>query len=154
MTITGILHTGLTVRNLDRSLAFYVGLLGLTQFHGQVGDNAYTRTLVGLPDAILKAALLRLGDAPGHVLELIEYLQPEGLPVTSRPCDPGTAHLSFRTDDLLGLYERLAPQGVAFVNPPVAVTAGINKGGYVCYLRDPDGFILEFVQPPPRTPSP
>jgi catechol 2,3-dioxygenase-like lactoylglutathione lyase family enzyme len=154
MAVTGILHTGLTVRNLDRSLHFYVDLLGLTHFHSQVGDNAYTRTLVGLPDAVLKAALLRLGDQPGHVLELIEYLHPAGKAVTSRPCDPGTAHLSLRTDDLAGLYRRLLPEGVAFVNPPVEVTAGINKGGYLCYLRDPDGFILEFLQPPPRTAAP
>lgn len=151
MSITGILHTGLTVRDLDRSLHFYVDLLGLELVHTQVGDNAYTRELVGISDAILKAALLKLGDddsGGSHRLELIEYLQPKGVQIETRPCDNGAAHLALRTDDCRGAYERLAAQGVSFVNPPVAITAGMNKGGYACYLRDPDGFILEFLELP------
>lgn len=152
MAIIGVLHTGLTVENLDRSLDFYAGLLGMTVMHTQTGDNAYTRTLVGLPDAKLKAALLRFESANGqhgHVIELIEYLQPKGRKVEARPCDVASAHLAFMTDDCIGMYERLSAKGVRFVNPPVAITAGMNKGGYGCYLKDPDGFTLEFLQPPP-----
>jgi len=144
-------HTGLTVQNLDRSLDFYVGLLGLHLIHTQVGDNEYTRRLVGIPDATLKAALLRVGEGDihsAHILELIEYISPKGDSIRSKPNDVGTAHLAFRTNDCWLLFERLSAAGVEFINPPVAITAGINKGGHACYLRDPDGFILEFLQPP------
>jgi hypothetical protein len=24
----------------------------------------------------------------------------------------------------------------------------MNKGGFTCYMRDPDGFIIELMQPP------
>jgi catechol 2,3-dioxygenase-like lactoylglutathione lyase family enzyme len=37
--------------------------------------------------------------------------------------------------------------GVAFVNPPVAITEGANRGGYACYFHDPDGITLELLQP-------
>lgn len=151
MTIAGILHTGLTVSDLDRSLHFYVDLLGLRVIHRQVNDNEYTRRLVGVPNAILRVALLQVDDGnstPSHIVELIEYVQPKGDQIVTRPCDFGATHLCFRTTDCIGLHQRLAKEGVEFVNPPVAITAGINKGGYGCYLRDPDGFILEFLQPP------
>ncbi|MEV1179498.1 VOC family protein, partial [Nonomuraea sp. NPDC049784] len=38
--------------------------------------------------------------------------------------------------------------GVRFVNPPEAITAGVNRGGYACYFLDPDDITLELVQPP------
>lgn len=153
MTLSAMLHTGLVVHDLDRSLSFYVGLLRLRVVHSQTGDNEYTRTLVGIPDASLKAVLLQTGDGDFgsvHILELIEYIHPKGDRIRSNPNNVAAAHLAFEVNDCHELYERLAAAGVEFVNPPVAITAGINKGGHACYLRDPDGFILEFLQPPAR----
>jgi hypothetical protein len=37
--------------------------------------------------------------------------------------------------------------GVSFRNPPVKITEGANKGGWACYLHDPDGITLELLQP-------
>jgi catechol 2,3-dioxygenase-like lactoylglutathione lyase family enzyme len=45
-------------------------------------------------------------------------------------------------------YDRLTAKGVRFISEPVAVTAGINKGGATVYLEDPDGNTLEFVPAP------
>jgi len=39
---------------------------------------------------------------------------------------------------------------VRFANPPVAITAGANNGGFACYFRDPDGITLELLQPSPE----
>jgi hypothetical protein len=41
----------------------------------------------------------------------------------------------------------MARLGVEFCSPPVAITAGANRGGFTCYLRDPDGITLELFQP-------
>jgi hypothetical protein len=57
-------------------------------------------------------------------------------------------------DDLPALYERLAGAGVAFVSPPVLITAGLNRGGYGVYCRDPNGILVELFQLPPSTPAP
>jgi catechol 2,3-dioxygenase-like lactoylglutathione lyase family enzyme len=53
-----------------------------------------------------------------------------------------------QVDDLAATYEALRSQGVEFKSAPVAITAGPNRGGFVVYLHDPDGFTIELFQPP------
>jgi lactoylglutathione lyase len=144
----GIHHTGYTVSNLDRSLDFYQGLLGLELIARQEKQGGYLGAIVGYPDAHVLMAHLRVpGD--GHIVELFEYLAPEGSPpVPFEPPNVGTSHLCLLTDDLAALYERLVAAGVdSFVSPPVLVDTGINTGGYGVYLRDPDGIPVELFQP-------
>ena len=57
-----------------------------------------------------------------------------------------TAHLAFVVNDIHAMYKQLTKSGVVFRNPPVAVTAGANKGGWACYFCDPDGATLELMQ--------
>src|SRR5437867_6366582 len=79
MKITGADHTSFTVSNLERSLAFYVGLLGCELIWQREITNQYFRDIVGIPDCVVKAAHLRI---PGstHRLELFEYVVPRGAP--------------------------------------------------------------------------
>ncbi len=148
MTLTAF-HTGWTVADLDRSLHFYVDLLGLEVVYSNTQNHPYIQRLVGLPGANIRYAVLKLpGDPSGHMIELLQYLSPPGAKATTRPCDVGSAHFAFHTDDCQGLYERLSRHGVTFISTPVAIAAGKNKGGFACYLRDPDDFILEFLQAP------
>lgn len=148
----GIHHTGYTVSNLERSLDFYQGLLGLELIGRQDKQGGYLGAIVGYPDAHVRQAHLRVaGD--GHVVELFEYLAPESsTPEPFEPRNVGTPHLCLLTDDLPALYERLVAAGVdTFVSPPVLVDTGFNTGGYGLYLRDPDGILVELFQPaPPR----
>jgi catechol 2,3-dioxygenase-like lactoylglutathione lyase family enzyme len=62
----------------------------------------------------------------------------------------GVSHLALEVDDIDAVYRRMKAADIEFVSPPVLITEGINKEGYACYLRDPDGITLELVQPPPR----
>lgn len=150
--VCGMFHASWTVGNLERALKFYVDLLGLELVHTQEQDNEYTRKLVGVPGAKLRVAMLKVpGAAPGlsgHLIELVEYVEPKGVKLDTRPCNVGAAHFAFATRDARGMYARLSAAGVEFVSEPVAITAGINRGGWTCYLRDPDGFTLELMQPP------
>ena len=83
-----------------------------------------------------------------YVIELFEYLAPQGTKADVTPWNVGASHVCFLVDDLPALYERLRAQGVDFVSPPVEVDSGVNRGGYGVYLRDPDGITLELFQPP------
>jgi catechol 2,3-dioxygenase-like lactoylglutathione lyase family enzyme len=56
--------------------------------------------------------------------------------------------MAFTTDDLAAEYERLTRAGVRFRSEPVAITEGINRGGFTVYFLDPDGITLEMVQSP------
>jgi catechol 2,3-dioxygenase-like lactoylglutathione lyase family enzyme len=150
--LRGVWHFSFTVADLDRSVAFYRDLLGFELVHTQEQDNAYTRRLVGLPDAALRVAQLAVPGQPRgistHDLELVEYVRPKGIRGERRICDPGEAHLAIAVEDAVGMYERLSAAGVRFVSSPNAITAGVNEGGYACYFLDPDAIVLELLQPP------
>lgn len=145
-----VMHFSFTVSDIERSIDWYGSVLGLELVHRQRQDNPYTSTLVGFPDAVLEVAQFRIpGITPRystHMLELVEYVHPKG----ARPQLPtnqvGVAHLAFVVNDIHERHRRMEAAGVDFRNPPVAITAGANKGGWSCYFHDPDGITLELLQ--------
>jgi catechol 2,3-dioxygenase-like lactoylglutathione lyase family enzyme len=147
---TGLHHTGYTVSDLDRSVAFYRDLLGCEVVATQEKQGGYLGAIVGHPDAHVRMAHLRVpGD--GHVIELFQYLAPGGAHPSLEVRNVGTSHVCFLVDDLPATYRELQERGVdSFVSPPVEVDTGINRGGYGLYLRDPDGITVELFQRPAR----
>jgi catechol 2,3-dioxygenase-like lactoylglutathione lyase family enzyme len=149
--LVSISHTGFTVADIDRSIAFYRDVLGLTLLGRQEGRRPYLATITGFPEVYLKTAWLAVAPG-GHVLELLEYSS-HPAPATPRDTNrPGNGHLCFQVADIMATYERLAAHGVVFISPPAPVTSGANAGAVGCYLRDPDGFTLELFQPPAARP--
>lgn len=146
--IVGAHHTSFTVADIGSSVEFFRDRLGLELVVRRQVRDAYFAAIVGVPDCVVEAAVLRIPGSP-HYVELFEYVIPRGQPVQPRPCDPGSSHLSLLVDDLRTLYERLAAAGVESVGPPVEITAGPNRGGFGVYLRDPNGILVELFQPPP-----
>lgn len=154
MTIRGVFHTGLTVTDLDRSVAFYRDVLGLELVAQWDSAQPYLRTIVGFPDAELRIALLRIPEASvgisGHHLELLEYRAPRGARGDPRTNNPGNAHVAFLVEDLDRAYAELKARGVRFKSPPVEITAGRNRGAKAVYFLDPDDITLELIQPAAR----
>ena len=150
--ITRFWHFSFTVSDLERSLEFYCGALGMKRLHRQDQANEYTRKLVGYPDADLRVAFVGFEDPPALYLELIQYRAPLLPPHPPGTAFPNSAHLAFQTDDAPAEYERLQALGVRFRSEPIAIAAGINRGGYTMYFLDPDGITLELFQPPKAQP--
>jgi lactoylglutathione lyase len=153
--VKGLWHFSFTVSDLDRSVDFYCGLLGMQLRLRQDQVNEYTRKLVGYPDAALKVAQLSLAGTSigpsGHVLELVQFVVPACPAHPPGTAFPNSAHLAFVVDDIASEYKRLTEAGVSFRSEPVSITAGANRGGASVYFLDPDGITLELLQPPPRT---
>lgn len=154
MAVAGIFHTGITVSDLERSIAFYRDCLGLELVTQWESSQPYLRTVVGFPDAELRIALLRVpgtaAGVSGHHIELLEYRTPRGERGDPRTCNPGNAHVAFVVEDLDAVHARLCARGVRFKSAPVEVTHGRNAGAKAVYLLDPDDVTLEFIQPAPR----
>ena len=143
--ITRAHHTGLTVRSLERSVAFYRDLLGFEEVFAWNPRAPYIGELVGYPNVDLHAVILRIPSSDVF-LELLEYRGVDAEAVDSGNANPGTAHIAFAVDDLDALYAELTAKGVASVSPPVTPTIGPNKGGRAVYMIDPDGFRVELIQ--------
>ncbi len=153
--LRSVWHTSWTVADLDRSIAFYRDLLGFELVETKHRVGSFIERVVGFGGAELRIAALRIpaASAPsGHHLELIQYLAPHGITLEVRTCDVGSAHLALETDSIHEIHAELSRRGVTFVSAPVMVDSGSNAGSYACYLRDPDGFTIELVQPALRNP--
>jgi len=143
--VSGTLHTGFSVLDMDESIEFY-GRLGCEVLWRRETTDQYFRDIVGIPDAVVQAAQLSIPDS-GHIVELFEYA-PQNERADLVPNTPGHMHLCFRVDDLPSAYEELLALGVRFISPPIEVTAGVNKGGYGLYMFDPSGNQVELFQQP------
>jgi catechol 2,3-dioxygenase-like lactoylglutathione lyase family enzyme len=142
---------GMTVADMDRSIAFYAEILGFEQASDvEVWGEAYER-LQGIFGLRMRVVRMRLGD---EAIELTEYLTPRGrpIPVDSRSHDRWFQHVAIIVSDMDRAYARLrqhrvehaspAPQRLPDWNP--------NAGGIrAFYFKDPDGHPLEILWFPP-----
>jgi catechol 2,3-dioxygenase-like lactoylglutathione lyase family enzyme len=138
-------HTGITVTNLERSLAFWRDVLGFELSHTAHQKGELAKEITGVEGAEIKLAVLR---APGaHKIELLEYLAPaDRKRAHLRPCDVGSIHVALLVDDLSAALDRIAVSGWRTVGQPQILTKGPNAGKRVVYVRDPDGTTIELMQ--------
>ena len=148
LRITGADHTGITVSNLERSLAFWRDVLGFGLSHIAHQTGKMAKEITGVAGAEIKLAVVK---APGgHKIELLEYLAPPDgkRHVNLLPCDVGHVHVALIVDDLEDVLERIAKFGWKAAGEPQTLKSGPNTGKRVVYVRDPDGTTIEFMQPP------
>jgi len=145
-------HVGLTVSDLPRALGFWRDALGAEQVLAQDARGGYFEKIVGERDVDVQMVQLALG-AAGPRIELFAFRSPRGGVHRSRTADVGFAHVCVAVPapgELDLVLARLLEAGGSLVGPVVAIDAGANRGGRGCYVRDPDGHVLELFAPPPR----
>jgi glyoxylase I family protein len=138
-------HTGITISNLDRSLAFWRDVLGFELSHTAHQTGELAQEITGVAGAEIKLVVLR---APGgHKIELLEYLAPaDRKRADIRPCDVGSVHVAFLVRDLDAVLERIAASDWKAAGKPQRLQSGPNAGKRVVYVRDPDGTTIELMQ--------
>jgi catechol 2,3-dioxygenase-like lactoylglutathione lyase family enzyme len=140
-------HTGITVTNLERSLAFWQNVLGFELSHRAHHTGDLASEVTGVPGAEISIAVLR---APGHKIELLEYHAPPDRKLADlRPCDVGSLHVALTVDNLDAVLGAIAASGWSAVGKSQILKTGPNAGKRIVYVRDPDGTTIEFMQPPP-----
>ena len=121
-----ILHVGISVADLERSVAWYAKNFGFTEVKRFVKNEREIR-----------AAVMQLGDA---TLEIIAPFRPEPAPpratsLTEQLRRTGVNHIAIRVDDPAACYNRLADAGCAMLSPLIE--------GRFFFCADPDGTVLE-----------
>ena len=144
--IKGIHHTSITTPDVDRLAKFYTEQLGfeVVSRSGWDGGNAAADAIYGLKDTAVRMVMLKTSNS---YLELFQFISPEGAPAeANRPiCNPGVTHICLMVDDARAEYERLSKAGMVFHCPP----QDAGSVGSATYGRDPDGNIVELLQPAP-----
>lgn len=124
-------HGGLSVNDMDESIAFYRDVLGFvvdTEF--DVNED-------------FKIVHMRIDD---FYIELFWLKGHQALPEASRELDTdlavmGTKHIGFETSDIEGMYEALVSKGVE-----MATEIRLDNPYYkYFFFKDPSGILLEFV---------
>jgi catechol 2,3-dioxygenase-like lactoylglutathione lyase family enzyme len=149
--VTAVDSVGLTVADMDRSVAFYTQVLTFEKVSDvEVWGEAFEH-LQGVFGVRMRVVRLRLGD---EFLELAEYLAPRGrpIPVDSRSHDRWFQHVAIIVSDIDRAYQRLREHKVqhASTGPQRLPDWNPNAGGIQAfYFKDPDGHALEILSFPP-----
>ena len=138
-------HTNLVARDWHRLARFYEAVFGCMPVPPERDlSGAEMETGTGVPGAHLRGMHLRLpGTGPaGPTLEIFEYSQPAAdVPhVVNRP---GFAHIAFAVDSVVEAREQVLSNGGAPVGDVVTVTISATMQVTWCYVRDPEGNIIE-----------
>jgi catechol 2,3-dioxygenase-like lactoylglutathione lyase family enzyme len=138
-------HTGITVVDIERSLAFWRDVLGFELSHRAHQKDELAERITGVIGAEILIAVVK---APGHKIELLEYRAPADRKQQNelRPCDLGAAHIALTVEDLDDLLKTIAASGWKAAGKPQTLTVGPNAGKRVIYVRDPDGATIEFME--------
>jgi glyoxylase I family protein len=145
--VIGADHTGITVSNLERALAFWRDVLGFEFSHSAHQTGERPEQITGVKGADLKLAVLNTPS--GHKIELLQYFAPaDRRNVDLRPCDVGHVHVALTVDDLDAVLKKIAESGWRAAGEPQILKQGPNAGKRVVYVRDPDGTTIEFMQMP------
>jgi catechol 2,3-dioxygenase-like lactoylglutathione lyase family enzyme len=139
-------HVAVTVRDLDRSLAFYQGQLGLEEVARHRLEGEPISTMAGIKGVVMQVVRLISRGTPRIQIDLQQYLAPEGRVADSALGDIRNSHIGFQVDDMDDAYQRLSANGVEFVSAPVTFDLGDEGTIRVVFLKDPDGFILELTE--------
>jgi catechol 2,3-dioxygenase-like lactoylglutathione lyase family enzyme len=153
----GVGHFSFTVTDAERAARWYVEHFGFEFVHAEGQENADTRRLVGIDDAVLSVAIQRPAGSRECLLELVEYVRARATGQAPIPGEAGFSDLSLRVADIYSAHRRLREAGVCFRSEAIEITDGVNTGGFVCYLVDPDGNGLEPFETPavrPERPDP
>ena len=113
----GVHHVSLNVLDAIESTRFYVDVLGMIQRDDR-------------PDFPFEGAWLQTGDQQIHLLEVVDFVPPEG------------QHFALRVTDIQAARDHLIDRGITVSEP-----TELPGTCFQCFFRDPTGNLIELNQP-------
>ena len=135
-------HVGVTVQDLDRVTAFFVGL-GLEVEGRTFVEGDFIDTVIAIPDSRTEIVMLRTPDG-GTGVELSSFVRPNAVPGSPAAManELGLRSLAFEVDGLEAHVARLAAEGYGLVG-------GIGRyedAWRMAYVRGPEGIIVALAE--------
>jgi len=128
------LHTMVRVENLDKSLDFYVGVLGMVETSRKENESGrFTLVFLAAPHDVDKA---KENKAP--LVELTYNWPDEDGNEESYTGGRNFGHLAYRVDDIYEFCQMVMDKGVTINRPP--------HDGNMAFIKSPDGISIELLQ--------
>ena len=122
-------HISIRASDMDRSIRFYEGLLGMELIkRSPIPKNRAEIAFLKDPNGEFALELTHYDDQ--GEFEQAEYMK--------RTFD----HLAFRVDDLKGVVDKVKKEGYTVTDEPFELSAG----HWLAFIEDPDGTLIELMQ--------
>lgn len=147
--LKNVMHIGITVSNIEQSIAFYRDILGLAYRGELTMEGIETDKLFGITGCKVKVAYLN-GSAElfAPPIELIQFLTTDIERLSSKLSRTSISEICFQTEDIESFYNHLKANHVECISAPQEFDFsqyGFGKSKAI-YFKDPDGIILEAIQ--------
>ena len=124
-----ILHTMVRVKDLDKSIDFYTGLLGMKLLRrNDYPGGKFTLAFVGYGD-----------ESSNAVIELTHNWDQE----EAYDLGNGFGHVAIGVPDIYGTCEKLEAAGASIPRPPGPMMHGTTV---IAFVDDPDGYKIELIE--------
>ncbi|MGA2927787.1 MAG: VOC family protein [Solirubrobacteraceae bacterium] len=147
--VTSFVHVGLVVEDLDETVRF-LALLGFDCDEPSMFTGEWIDRIVDLEHATVEVVMARAPDG-SDIFEVVRFHSPlagtqEPVPAANRP---GLRHIAFTVDDVRGVVDRIRKAGWDTVGEIV----NYENIYLLCYLRGPEGLIVELAERLDGTPG-
>ncbi len=122
-----LLHTMLRVGNLDRSIDFYTGVLGMKLLRQK-----------DYPDGKFTLAFVGYGDETGNTVIELTY----NWDTDSYDTGDGFGHIAIEVDDVYTAVDELRSRGGKVIREAGPMNAGTT---ILAFIEDPDGYQIELL---------
>ena len=124
-----LLHTMIRVGNLEKSISFYTGILGMKLLRQKdYPDGKFTLAFVGYGN-----------EGDNTVIELTYNWDTSHYDMGN-----GFGHLAIEVDDVYAAAEKIRAQGGKIIREPGPMNAGTT---IIAFVEDPDGYPIELLAP-------
>ena len=134
-------HVGVSVTDIDASIAFYRDMLGMEQLMDIIPfGGPDIEAIMDIPGVTGRMCMIGKGTLN---LELFEFDRSEPRGKNYPVSDGGYTHFGVEVDDIEATYEKLKAAGVRMHSPIISFNGGTMRASY---CRDPDGNVFEIMQ--------
>lgn len=126
MTVTKLLHTRMRVSDMDQTIAFYTGVLGLEVLERKVSPRGSHLAFLKVPNS-------------QELIELCSFPASGAVKVQE-----DLVHLAFEVENLDRTIESLSRKGIPITDGPTRTSSGSR----FIFIDAPDGYEIELIERP------
>jgi lactoylglutathione lyase len=127
MKVKKLLHTRMRVSDMDQTVAFYTGVLGLEVLERKTSPRGSHLAFLRVPNS-------------EELIELCSF--PPSGPVTVQE---DLVHLAFQVENLDDTIASLSKRGIRVTDGPTTTSSGSR----FIFIDAPDGYEVELIERPP-----